>query len=238
MGSINSYETMGLVDGPGIRTIVFLNGCPLRCKFCHNPEMQILLDDNTSVEEVVNKVLRSKPYFKNNGGVTISGGEPLLQDQFVLELCKKFKKENINIALDTSGIFNKNVEEILELVDIVLLDVKGINKEMFLDITQRDFFDKYLEFINYLNKSNKEVWIRQVIIPKVNDNKEYIKELSKFLKDNIKNVKRVDFLPYHKMGDEKYLRLGIENPYKDKKEMDKDKCDMLYKEFMKIFKDM
>ena len=235
MGSYNSFETFGLVDGPGIRTIVFLNGCPLRCKFCHNPEMQTLLDDNITTDEIVKKVLRSKPYFKTNGGVTISGGEPLLQYDFILELAKKLKEENIHIALDTSGIFAKNPKELLDYIDLVLLDVKALNRDSFIDITQKDLFNKYLEFVDILNKSNTDVWIRQVIIPDVNDNIDYIKELAKFLK-NINNIKRVEFLPFHKMGDEKYLKLNKENPYKDKKAMDKNKCDMLYQEFIKVYK--
>lgn len=233
--SVDSIETFGLVDGPGIRTVIFLNGCNLRCKFCHNPETWRFKDLNYSVDDIVNKVLRSKPYFKDNGGVTFSGGEPLLQIDFLNEVCTRLKEEDIHIALDTAGIGCGDYKEILSKIDLVLLDIKSINKEGFIDITQKDFFDKFMEFVKELNESNKEVWIRQVIIPGVNDNNEYIKELSQFIKTNIKNVTRVDFLPYHKMGLEKYEKLGIKCPYQDVPAMDKVKCDKLHEEFMKDF---
>ena len=234
--SVDSIETFGLVDGPGIRTVVFFNGCSLRCKFCHNPETWNMKDKDVSTDELFNKILRNKPYFNHDGGVTFSGGEPLLHVEFLEELCDKLKQEDIHITLDTAGIGLGNYKSLLSKVDLVLLDIKGINKEGFIDITQVDLFDKFMEFVRELNESNVDVWIRQVVIPGVNDTEEYIMNLSKFIKENIKNVKRVDFLPFHKMGDEKYLKLGIKNPYKDKEAMDKDKCDKLYEKFTKDFK--
>ena len=198
-GSIDSIETFGLVDGPGIRTVVFLNGCSLRCKFCHNPETWKIKELNYTSEEIVEKVKRNKPYFKNGGGVTFSGGEPLLQYDF-------------------------------------LLDIKHIEREGYQEVTGSDKFLNFMEFVKELNKTNLEVWIRQVIVPGINDNSDYIKKLSTFIKNNINNVTRVDFLPYHKMGIEKYNKLGIEDPYKDIPAMDKDKCDLLYKEFLEEFK--
>jgi pyruvate formate lyase activating enzyme len=233
--SVDSIETFGLVDGPGIRTVVFLNGCNLRCKFCHNPETWNIKEKTYTVNDIVNRVLRSKPYFKNNGGVTFSGGEPLLQIEFLEEVCSKLKDNGIHIAIDTSGVGLGDYKKILSKIDLVLLDIKAINKEGFINITQRDFFDRFMEFVKQLNESGKEVWIRQVIIPGINDNVEYIKDLSQFIKENILNVSRVDFLPYHKMGLEKYEKLGIVSPYNDIDNMDKDKCDMLYKEFLKDF---
>ena len=233
--SVDSIETFGLVDGPGIRTVIFLNGCSLRCKFCHNPETWEMKECSYTSREIVEKVLRNKPYFKNNGGVTFSGGEPLLQIDFLLDVCSKLKENGIHIAIDTAGVGIGKYDEILSKVDLVLLDIKGITKEGFMNVTQRDMFDKFMEFVDVLNKSGKEVWIRQVIIPKVNDSLEYVKDLSQFIKDNIKNVTRVDFLPYHKMGLEKYEKLGIKSPYEDKDAMDKIKCDELHKEFMKDF---
>lgn len=234
-GSIDSIETFGLVDGPGIRTVVFFNGCNLRCKYCHNPEMWKIRDLNYTPEELVERVRRNKPYFKDNGGVTFSGGEPLLQYDFLLESCKLMKKENIHIAVDTAGIGLGDYTELLENIDMVLLDIKHIDKEGYIDVTTRDFLDKFFQFVKQLNESNVEVWIRQVIVPGVHDNLDYIYGLSKFIKDNIKNVTRVDFLPYHKLGSEKYETLGIYNPYKDKVEMNKDECGKLYQEFMKDF---
>ena len=235
LGSIDSIETMGLVDGPGIRNVVFLNGCKLRCKFCHNPETWNLKEMNYSSTDIVKKVLRSKPYFKNGGGVTFSGGEPLLQYDFLLETCKLLKNENIHIALDTAGIGNGHYEELLQYVDLILLDIKHITKEGYINITKTDKIDEFFKFVNDLNKSNKEVWIRQVIIPDVNDNLEYVKELSNFIKENIKNVTRVDFLPYHSMAKNKYLKLNIPYDYQDKCDMDKSKCNLLHEEFLKYF---
>lgn len=234
-GSVDSIETFGLVDGPGIRTVVFLNGCSLRCKFCHNPEMWQMRECNYTSLDIVNKVLRNKPYFKNSGGVTFSGGEPLLQYDFLLETCKMLKKEDIHIAIDTAGIGLGDYSELLSIIDMVLLDIKHITKDGYIDITCRDYIDKFMDFVKQLNESGVEVWIRQVVVPGVHDSALYMKDLAKFIKDNIKNVKRVDFLPYHKLGGEKYETLGIPNPYLEMPEMDKTKCDLLYKEFLEDF---
>lgn len=234
-GSIDSIETFGLVDGPGIRTVVFLNGCSLRCKFCHNPETWQIREMNYLPEDIVKKVLRSKPYFKDNGGVTFSGGEPLLQYDFLVETCKLLKKENIHIALDTAGIGRGEYSEIFKYIDLVLLDVKHITKYGYMEITGQDFFQKYMDFIKQLNESGVEVWIRQVIIPGINDNEEYVLELSKFIKDNIKNVSRVDFLPFHRLGREKYESMSIVYPYEGKDDMNKDECEQLYKVFLEDF---
>jgi len=234
--SIDSIETFGLVDGPGIRTVVFLNGCHLRCKFCHNPETWRIKERNYSSDDLVKKILRNKPYFKNKGGVTFSGGEPLLQYDFLVETCKKLKQEDIHIALDTAGIGYGDYKELLNTIDLVLLDIKHITKEGYMDITQVDKLQEFFNFVEQLNKTNVEVWIRQVIVPGIHDNEEYITNLSKFIKEHIKNVTRIDFLPYHKLGDEKYEKLGIKNPYKDKHSMDKEKSDELYQKFMQIYK--
>lgn len=234
-GSIDSIETFGLVDGPGIRTVVFLNSCSLRCKFCHNPEMWVLKENNYSVTDIVKKVLRSKPYFKDEGGVTFSGGEPLIQWKFVMECAKALKREGIHVAIDTAGISDDVDMELFKYVDLVLLDVKHINREGYMDVTGRDYYDRYMEFLRNLNSSNVPVWIRQVIVPGVHDNKEYIYGLSKFIRDNIKNVERIDFLPYHRLGREKYVKMNISYPYEDKNDMDKDLCDKLYKEFLEDY---
>ena len=127
--SIDSIESFGLVDGPGIRTIVFFNGCKLRCKYCHNPEMWQKKEDNYTVKEVLNKILRNKPYFQEKGGVTFSGGEPLMHSKFIIEVAKELHKENIHVALDTSGVGLGDYEEILPYIDLILLDVKHVTKE-------------------------------------------------------------------------------------------------------------
>ena len=233
-GSVNSIETMGLVDGPGIRTVVFLNSCLLRCKYCHNPETWKMGNKNMTVEELVEKVLRNKPYFKNNGGITFSGGEPLLQNEFLLECCKRLKEENIHIAIDTAGYTPNNVDEILKYVDLVLLDIKHTSKDGFKAITggNKDIQDKFIE---HLNKSGKKIWIRQVIVPGIMDNDEYLESLVKTIK-NIRNVERIDFLPYHKLGREKYITMGINYPLEDTPEMNKDKCIELYNKFIELYK--
>lgn len=231
MGSVNSIESFGLVDGPGIRTVVFLNGCKLRCLYCHNPEMWVKQELNYTVEELVKKIIRNKPYFSNNGGVTFSGGEPLLQSEFILEICKELKKENIHIAIDTSGVGN-NYEELFDYIDLVILDIKHVEENGYKYITKRSM-DDFNNFIDFLNNKNKKVWIRQVIIPGINDNSTYIKKLKLFLK-RINNIEKIEFLPYHKMGVEKYKKLNIEYPLKDINEMDKDICDKLYREFKNV----
>ena len=173
-GSIESIETLGLLDGPGIRTVVFLNGCKLRCKYCHNPEMFTKKEDNYTPEELVKKIVKNKPYFKNNGGVTFSGGEPLLQSNYIIECAKLLKKENIHIAIDTAGVGNGNYDELLKYIDLVLLDIKHTDKEGYKNITGREM-KEINDFIKSLNKSNKKVWIRQVIVPGIMDNEKNIK---------------------------------------------------------------
>lgn len=230
-GSINSVETFGLLDGPGIRYVLFFNGCLLRCKFCHNPEMFTLKENNVTVKECVDKILRFKPYFNNGGGITLSGGEPLLQVDFLIELCKALKKENIHIALDTAGVGIGKYEDILALVDLVILDIKHLTWEGYQDITGHSI-DEFKKFVEVLTKSNKDTWIRQVVVPNVHDNQKYMLMLQKYL-GTLKNIKKVEFLPYHKIGDSKYEALGIVNPYKYKEAMDAKRCEELYNKYIK-----
>lgn len=234
--SVNSIETFGLVDGPGIRTVIFLNGCKLRCLYCHNPETWKMGELNYTTEELIAKIIRNKPYFKrNNGGVTFSGGEPLLQIDFLIDICKKLKEENIHIALDTAGVGIGKYEEILSLVDLVILDIKHPNKDGYKKLTGTTI-DESEKFIEYLNKSNKSVWIRQVIVPGIMDNETYLTELADYLK-KIKNIEKIEFLPFHHLGFSKYEELKIENPLKNVPEMDVQKCEELYQKFMKIYKE-
>lgn len=234
-GSVAEIESFGLTDGPGIRTVVFLNGCMLRCKYCHNPEMQERQPNNSTPDEIVKKVLRNKPYFKQNGGVTFSGGEPLLQPLLLIETCQKLRKEGVHIALDTAGIGLGRYDEILQNVDLVLLDIKHITPKGYQEITTRGYLDRFFEFAEALNKSGKPVWIRQVIVPGVHDNERYVKDLAKFLHKHLENVERVDFLPYHKLGSDKYAKLGRVSPYKDKPPMDPKLCDELYRSFCQYY---
>lgn len=226
-GSIDSFETFSTLDGPGIRTVVFLNGCKLRCLFCHNPEMWNLKEKNFTPEEVVQKILRNKPYFKNGGGVTFSGGEPLLQIDFLIETCKLLKHENIHIALDTAGVGLGNYDEILSLVDLVIFDIKALDDVNYMEMTGNKICES-LKFLECCQKYNKKMWIRQVIVPGINDSESYIDALASFIK-KLKNIEKIELLPFHTMAFDKYQKLNLDNPLKDKVNMDKEKCNELEK---------
>lgn len=209
--NINCIESLGLKDGPGIRTVIFLQGCNLRCQYCHNPEMWNKdIHKEFFVNELMEIIKRYKPYYNKNGGITLSGGEPLLQKDFVVELFKACREEGINTCLDTAGVGLGDYEEVLSYTDLVLLDIKHINKEDYFKLVHYDI-NESLSFIEACNKLNKDIWIRQVIIPEINDTKEYMAELKQFLK-KINNIKKIELLPYHTMAISKYKELGI--PYK------------------------
>ena len=233
--SLNSIESFGTVDGPGIRTVVFFNGCNLRCIYCHNPETWVKGDENTTVEELFNKIIRNKEYFGNNGGVTFSGGEPLLHIDFLLKLCTLLKKEHIHIALDTAGVGLGNYDELLKYIDLVILDIKHVDSDGYKTITRRKM-DEVENFINACNKNNKDIWIRQVVVPGITDTDNYINKLNDYIR-KINNIKNIEFLPYHKLGEEKYTRMNIPYACKDIPEMDKDKCNQLYERFMKLYEE-
>lgn len=225
-GKINSIESMGLVDGPGVRFVIFMQGCPLRCKFCHNPETWLLNDkaDEYTPEELIKKILNYKPYFKHNGGVTFSGGEPLMQKEFLLECLKLCKKENIHTCIDTAGSI-PDCNEILKYTDLVMFDIKGTNKDNYKNMTGANI-DTSLEFLNLCQEMNKKLWIRVVIVPGINDTKEYVSELISFIKP-LKNIEKIEFLPYHTLGVHKYEDLKLNYSLKDVPDMDKDKCKKL-----------
>ncbi len=226
MGKISSIDTMGLVDGPGIRFVVFMQGCKNRCIYCHNPET-FNINDGTEMtsDELIRKILKYKNYFNDNGGVTFSGGEPLLQKDFLLEMLKLCKTCNIHTCLDTSGIGVGNYEEILKYTDLVLLDIKGITDKEFFEIAKhkKDEFDN---FLNVCQKLNKKLWIRHVIIPGINDTEDYIIRFKEYIK-NINNIEKVQLLPYHSMAIEKYEKLGLEYPLKNVLDMDIEKVQQL-----------
>lgn len=232
-GAVSSIETFGLVDGPGIRTVVFLSGCKLRCKYCHNPETWVMGEYNYTALELADRILRNKNYFKRKGGVTFSGGEPLLQSKFIISVVKILKEEGIHVAIDTAGVGNGDYEEILDYVDLVLLDIKHVDRDGYFELTSNKI-DESLKFIECLNRSGKKVWIRQVIVPGIMDNTLYLEKLSDMIK-KINNVEKIEFLPYHKLGSSKYDELGIVDPYKDMEAMDKERCKELYDEFMEIY---
>lgn len=210
MGFIHSVETCGTVDGPGIRYVLFLNGCPLRCQYCHNPDAQGKPCGNeTSAEDAFADVIKYKSFIRN-GGLTISGGEPLMQPEFVYEMFKKAKAEGIHTTLDTSGfVGHKATDELLDLTDLVLLDIKSFSPMTYKYVTGV-CVDQTLKFARRLDARGNKVWIRFVLVPGLTDTEKNIDGLAEFVA-TLGNVERVEILPFHKMGEDKYVRLGI--PY-------------------------
>lgn len=227
LGYIHSIETMGLVDGPGIRFVVFLQGCPLRCLFCHNPETWKKHSDFTMTPELlVEKILKYKSYFSKTGGVTFSGGEPLLQPDFLLETMKLCKENGIHTCLDTSGVGNGDYDQLLQYTDLVLFDVKALTQEEYEHMTGKNI-KQSLQFLEACQKANKTLWIRQVIVPGINDTEEYILSLKNFL-STLKHVEKVELLPYHTMGIEKYKELNLKYRLAGVPAMDENRCQQLY----------
>ncbi len=213
-GYIHSFESFGTVDGPGIRFVVFMQGCPMRCLYCHNPDTWRAGAGKTyTAEEVAANAAKYKSYFSGGGGVTVSGGEPLMQADFVRELFTLLKAKGINTALDTSGIlFNPadkhKFDALLEVCDLVLLDLKHIDGAEHKKLTGHSN-GNVLAFAEYLSDTGKPMWIRHVLVPDITDNDEYLKNLAQFI-DGLKTVERIEVLPYHTMGAVKYKNLGME----------------------------
>ena len=215
IGRIHSFESLGAVDGPGIRFVIFMQGCHLKCKYCQNRDTwDINGGTEYTVEEIYNKVMRYKNYIIPNGGVTISGGEPLLQTEFLIELFKMLKKEKIHTCIDTSGnvALTDKIKELIELTDLFLLDIKCINDNVCKDLTGVSNKNE-IEFARYLSEKRKEMWIRQVLVPGITDDENDLKELSKFIK-SLNNVKKIEILKYHDLGTFKWENLNLEYPLK------------------------
>lgn len=219
IGKIHSFFAGGTVDGPGIRFVIFLKGCPLRCKYCHNPDTWT--QENAleySVSDVTTQALKYKGYFENGGGVTVTGGEPLMQIDFVIELFKELKKKKIHTALDTSGIiFNEENENVMEKInelikytDLVLLDIKHIDNDKHLELTGKPNTN-ILKFAKYLSDNNIHMWIRHVLVPGITLNDEYLLKTKEFI-DTLNTVDKIEVLPYHTMGIVKYQNLGLKYP--------------------------
>lgn len=211
---IHSFETFGSVDGPGIRFVIFTQGCNLKCKYCQNRDTWCHKGGTTySVQQVLDKIERYKNYIiPSDGGVTVSGGEPLLHLKFLIALFTELKKQNIPTAIDTSGVFylTPGIKEIINLTDLFLLDIKSINDEICKDLTGVSN-QKELEFAKYLSDIGKPMWIRQVLVPGYTDKEEDLKKLKEFI-SNLKTVDKVEVLPYHDMGKFKWKELGVEYP--------------------------
>ena len=210
-GFIHSLESMGLVDGPGVRAVVFLQGCPLRCLYCHNPDTQTFSGgQETTPEALVKRLLRFRPYFESSGGgVTFSGGEPLGQSDFLLACLKLLKAEGVHTCIDTCGVGQGDYEDILKHTDLVLYDVKHHQREGYRKITGREL-DPTPAFVEAVRKANVPMWVRHVVVPGLTDGEDHFTALGEYIA-TLPGVEKVELLPYHTMGVEKYRKLGI--PY-------------------------
>ena len=214
-GLIHSVETFGAADGPGIRYIIFLQGCKMRCRYCHNPDTwRMDSDDMRSADALLDHAERYRAYWGSDGGITVSGGEPLLQLDFLLELFKKAKLRGINTCIDTAGQpfsrgepFFSRFQELMQYTDLLLFDIKHIDPVEHKALTAQPN-DNILDCLRYLSKIKKPVWIRHVIVEGITDNDEYLRKTREFI-DSLDNVERVEALPYHGMGVYKWEKLGI-----------------------------
>ena len=242
-GRIHSVESFGTVDGPGIRFVVFVQGCPLRCKYCHNPDTWKTTGGTmVTAEELLAQYNHKKAFYKN-GGITVTGGEPLLQIEFVTDLFRKAKAEGIHTCIDSSGItFREDHPETLEkfdtlmsVTDLVLLDIKHIDSDAHKELTGMKN-DNILAFARYLAKKNIPVWVRHVIVPGITDDEEEWKALGRFLA-TLPNLKALDVLPYHTMGVKKYEALGIDYPLKGVPALTKTEAAKARNVILKSFKE-
>ena len=217
-GYIHSIESFGTVDGPGLRFVVFTQGCPMRCKYCHNPDTwEVGKGTQMSPEEIVEQLERNRPFYKN-GGITVTGGEPLLQIDFMLSLFTLCKQKGIHTCIDTSGItyregesaYNEKLDQLMSLTDLVMLDIKHIDSDAHKALTGHPN-EGILAFAKYLAKKNVPVWVRHVIVPGITDDQSEQKRLGQFIA-HLGNIKALDVLPYHTMGVAKYEKLGIPYP--------------------------
>jgi pyruvate formate lyase activating enzyme len=222
MGNIHSIETLGTVDGPGIRYVVFTQGCLLRCQFCHNADTwEIGTGKQMSVSEIMSDLISYLPFIQaSGGGITVSGGEPLLQIPFLIALFKECKKKGIHTTIDSSGgcfsnakLFQDQLSELLQYTDLILLDLKHINRKKHIQLTGMPN-DHILEFAQFLSERNVPVWIRHVLVPSITDDEADLNEMGEFI-SSLSNVQKIEILPYHKLGVYKWEALGLEYPIKE-----------------------
>ena len=226
-GRIHSSESFGTVDGPGVRFVLFMQGCPMRCLYCHNPDTWDMQGGiEMSADEVLSLYKKNIVFYKN-GGITVTGGEPLLQIDFLIELFSKAKKMGIHTCIDTSGItYNPNntaylakLDKLMCYTDLVMLDIKHIDSEKHKELTGKDNIH-ILEFANYLDSLGKDIWVRHVVVDGYTLNKDYLYSLGQFI-GKLKHIKALDVLPYHSMGVSKYKELGIVYPLDGMPALDK-----------------
>ena len=230
-GYIHSTESFGSVDGPGVRFIIFVSGCPMRCQFCHNPDTWKMQDGELkTTDELLKTALRYKSYWKDKGGITVSGGEPLMQMDFLIDLFKKAKEQGVHTNIDTSGaVFTKEepffskLQELLKYTDMLMLDIKHIDDEQHKILTGQTN-KNILDMAEYLSETGKPVWIRHVLVPERSDKDEYLTRLADFI-HSLDNVEKVEILPYHTMGTYKYEQLGLDYPLKGVEPLSKERLD-------------
>ncbi|MBO5346562.1 MAG: pyruvate formate lyase-activating protein, partial [Lachnospiraceae bacterium] len=234
-GRIHSLESMGTVDGPGLRFVVFLQGCPMRCAYCHNPDTwTINAGTLMDPEDIIEQVEHNRSFYKS-GGITVTGGEPLLQVDFLIDLFTLAKERGIHTCIDTSGItyrpgntaYIEKLDKLMELTDLVMLDIKHIDPEKHKELTAQPN-DGILAFVQYLSDKDIPMWIRHVVVPGITDDEKYLYQLGQFIAP-FKNLKVLDILPYHTMGTVKYEKLEMEYKLKDVPAMSKDKAIELKK---------
>lgn len=216
VGRIHSVESCGTVDGPGIRFVIFTQGCPLRCLYCHNPDARCIAGGKeVTVDELIEEIQNYRSYMRfSKGGVTITGGEPLMQPDFVREIFQRCKELGIHTALDTSGYVNLNVaKSVLDYVDLVLLDIKSFDPEIYLKVTSVSL-EPTLQFAQYLSEIKKPTWIRFVLVPNLTDPLHNVEQLAQFV-STLDNVEKVEVLPFHQMGAYKWEQLGYDYQLKD-----------------------
>ena len=214
-GFVNSIQSLGAVDGPGVRYVVFMQGCPLRCVYCHNPDTWLTEGGTpTDADELVRRALRFRPYWKNGGGVTVTGGEPLLQADFVAEFFEKLHEHGVHTALDTSGVGNlAQAEKVLEHTDLVLCDLKFLSKADYLKNCRADY-GQIERFLQLTAMKGVPLWIRHVVVPGLTDSLDHLRRV-KAKAESYPNFEKLEFLPFHKLCIEKYDRLGLEFPLRD-----------------------
>ncbi len=215
-GRIHSFESCGTVDGPGIRFVVFMQGCPLRCKYCHNADTWATYGGTMyTPEELMKEIVKYKSYMRfSGGGVTFTGGEPLLQPDFLKEVFTLCKKQGISIALDTSGfLYSEKTKDVIDMVDLVLLDIKNFDADVYKNLTSVSLAPT-LKFLEHLREKKMEAWVRYVLVPGLTDNLDTIEKMALYLKD-FPNVSRIELLPFHKMGEFKWEELGLPYELKD-----------------------
>ena len=227
-GRIHSLESFGTVDGPGTRFVVFVQGCPMRCAYCHNPDTWEM-SGGTLMEpsHIIEQYERNSPFYANGGGITVTGGEPLMQVDFLIELFTLAKEKNIHTCIDSSGIaYNpentalvSKMDRLMELTDLVMLDIKHIDPDKHKELVKQPN-ENILKFVAYLEEKNVDMWIRHVVVPGYTDDDKYLFDLGYFI-GQFSNLKALDVLPYHTMGENKYEKLGLEYPLKGVPPMDK-----------------